>query len=454
LLNLLYRILTALVGTLGILLAIRMWIDPSQLGAQLGLVVENAKGLATIRADIAGFFGVAGLLTLAAALRQNQKLLLAPALLIAMALLGRVFSLISGDLSTEAIAPMAIELGLLVLFYLAGNHWRSHPPLGHKRATGDRISPADEKPRPMQMILQPRDGSGAADRSAELGLSHMRTDQLVRLARDMFDAPMIWIDVLERPEGTAAPTLIATNDAKTDALFARHALVEGPPYIRFYVCQPIRHLSDQRYLVLCMADTIPRSFDSNLISKLSDLAKVAPGDLQSDKYTMIDLKTGLPNRHGAIWFGNLLLPLSARLSFPVVMMAVSFVQSPDHDAGDNSLQTMVEIDQLVQLLTATFRDADMIARLNEGCFGVLLANCTPIRSLGAATRLGDAVSAHNLAHADKRAIHFHLEVIDFDTKRHGSMTSLIEEAEAKLVSINEQRIETSVTKDDGWPATG
>ena len=113
------RGLIGLIGVLGLLMALRIWMAPAAAAGKLGLVGQGALGEATLRADVAGFFGVAGGLALYAAIRNRASLLTAPLLLIGAALAGRIVTLAASGPAPEAIPPMVVE-AVLVLILGAG----------------------------------------------------------------------------------------------------------------------------------------------------------------------------------------------------------------------------------------------------------------------------------------------------------------------------------------------
>jgi hypothetical protein len=114
--QLIARIVVGLVGLLSILLAARFFQNPAVPAALLGVTSVGELGTATLRSDFGGFFGVCGILALAAAIRNSAALLTAPLLAIAIALTGRIVSYaLDGGGSTVA-QPMLVELTLLVVF--------------------------------------------------------------------------------------------------------------------------------------------------------------------------------------------------------------------------------------------------------------------------------------------------------------------------------------------------
>lgn len=112
------RGLIGLVGVLGLLLALQLWLNPAGPAAKLGLAVTGPLGLATIRADLGGFFAGAGLLALMAAVHSHARLLTAPLLLISLALAGRIVTLVLNGLTPDMVQPMVIEAVLLVILSL------------------------------------------------------------------------------------------------------------------------------------------------------------------------------------------------------------------------------------------------------------------------------------------------------------------------------------------------
>lgn len=118
----LLRLLVALAGALGLLIAARMWMDPARVGAMMGLSGDGPLGAATLRADVGGFFAAAGALALAAAVRNDRRLLTAPVLMIALALSGRCVATAAAGVDARAVPSIIIELALVILFALG--RWR------------------------------------------------------------------------------------------------------------------------------------------------------------------------------------------------------------------------------------------------------------------------------------------------------------------------------------------
>lgn len=118
------RVIIGVAGVLGLLVAVRLWMAPAELAGQLGVSASGSLGLATIRADMGGFFAAGGVFALAAAIKARGGLLLPSVVLIGLALVGRVVAVAMNGFAPEMGPPMAVEAVLLVLF-VAG--WRMLP---------------------------------------------------------------------------------------------------------------------------------------------------------------------------------------------------------------------------------------------------------------------------------------------------------------------------------------
>ncbi len=120
--QLVLRALVGIAGLLGLLVAARIWMAPADVAGQLGVAAASPLGLATIRAEMGGFFGAGGLFALAAAIKSRGGMLLPSVVLIGLALTGRLIAVAMNGYAPEMGPPMAIEAVLLVLF-VAGWKW-------------------------------------------------------------------------------------------------------------------------------------------------------------------------------------------------------------------------------------------------------------------------------------------------------------------------------------------
>jgi hypothetical protein len=113
------RALVGVIGVLALLVAARLWIGPEAPAAALGLKADGPLGLATLRADVGGFFAAGGLFALAGAIRGEGRLLTPPAVLLGLALVGRLVTVAVDGYAAPMLPPMIIEFVLVAILLIA-----------------------------------------------------------------------------------------------------------------------------------------------------------------------------------------------------------------------------------------------------------------------------------------------------------------------------------------------
>lgn len=101
-------------------------VDPVNSGATFGLTASGADGLSTMRADMTAFFVVAATCMLFGAWRRNGDVLLVPAGLFGIALLGRIVSVAADGTEPGFWLPMAVE-AITVVVLLVASRALPHP---------------------------------------------------------------------------------------------------------------------------------------------------------------------------------------------------------------------------------------------------------------------------------------------------------------------------------------
>lgn len=115
-LRLLPRLLIGALGAFAIFGALRIWIDPTLPAVTLGLSPVGGLGLASLRADVGGFFGGMGVFALAAAIRDDRRLVTVPLVLVGLALAGRLITAGLEGLAPDMLLPIVVEAALATLF--------------------------------------------------------------------------------------------------------------------------------------------------------------------------------------------------------------------------------------------------------------------------------------------------------------------------------------------------
>lgn len=122
--NMIVRVLVALVGVFGLVMGLRFLTAPMAVAQQFAIVPEGILGMATLRADFTSFFGGAGAIALYGAWRQRAEPLLVPMLLFALAIMGRAVSLMLDGAVDAAYPPMIVEAVMIAILYAGYRQFR------------------------------------------------------------------------------------------------------------------------------------------------------------------------------------------------------------------------------------------------------------------------------------------------------------------------------------------
>lgn len=106
-------------GLLFLFMGFGFLLDPVASGTDFGLTASGAQGLATMRADMTAFFVVGAVCMMVGAWRRNGDLLLVPAGLFGLALLGRCVGLMVDGPWDGYWMPMLVEGAMVILLLIA-----------------------------------------------------------------------------------------------------------------------------------------------------------------------------------------------------------------------------------------------------------------------------------------------------------------------------------------------
>lgn len=123
------RLLIAVLAMLLLSLGGSLLFDTSAAMAKVGLTTSAEMGLGTLRADVAGFFLVAGMLCIWGAATLNRNVLWPVQLLMVFALLGRLVTLLVDGAGAAGIPQMGVELAVIGLLQWARTSWPSSPTI-------------------------------------------------------------------------------------------------------------------------------------------------------------------------------------------------------------------------------------------------------------------------------------------------------------------------------------
>ena len=130
--NLVLRFVLVAGGLFFALMGIGFLLNPAVSAVSFGLEAADAAGLAALRADMTAFFVVAGGSMIWGGWRRNGDVLLVPAALFAIALLGRIVSMMADGTVEGFWLPMLVE-AVTTTLCLVGSRVLPHRDLAEIR---------------------------------------------------------------------------------------------------------------------------------------------------------------------------------------------------------------------------------------------------------------------------------------------------------------------------------
>lgn len=155
--------------------------------------------------------------------------------------------------------------------------------------------------------------------------------------------------------------------------------------------------------------------------------------------SLTDDLTGLNNRRGFMILANGLLKFARRAKHPLCLMYIdmdalkSINDTYGHAAGDTALT------HFAHLLTKTFRESDVIARMGGDEFAVLTIDATEGNLKGIQSRLQSNVDTHNLESARGYNLSFSLGIIRVDLETTVTVEALLAQADEAMYVHKKKR---------------
>lgn len=201
---------------------------------------------------------------------------------------------------------------------------------------------------------------------------------------------------------------LVVSDATTHPL-VRDNLAVSDLGVMAYAGVPLRTTRGENLGALCAIDRVPVAWTPQQLSLLEDLAAVAVAEIElratvkalhaaRERLTEEaerDLLTGLINRRGFAARLRQQLALSQRTAMPFSIMAISLDDFRHinarfgHEAGDHALIDMGA------LLSSVIRDVDVVSRVGDDEFVLLLAGAGPHEVTVVRSRVHVALQALN-----------------------------------------------------------
>lgn len=215
------------------------------------------------------------------------------------------------------------------------------------------------------------------------------------------------------------PRGLIVEDTEADELFRHHEVAADQ---RFYAGHRLETSEGEYAGTLCLLDAKPRTLTAVERDIFADLAETVQIELERLTLDTVDEVTALPNRRGFLFTAGRTLALRDRGGQPVSLVTLELRTASGSRglAGRDSVRR-----EFARILTDCFRDSDVIARLDEDEFCVLLSPNASNDVDVPLGRLEQAVERWNRSDNGVNCIGYRHHVLEFDSEEDGDLQGLL-----------------------------
>lgn len=159
--------------------------------------------------------------------------------------------------------------------------------------------------------------------------------------------------------------------------------------------------------------------------RLRQLARQAEDELVAVQMASLDPQTLLPNRHGFQALAALGLQACAQLGRPATLLYFELEDGAPLDGGFGPSAEARALKTFADVLRIAFRESDVIGRLAEQGFGVLLVGSDAVRIATVVQRLEVILSQHSAALRLADGIGFRVKQREFELASSSTIASLL-----------------------------
>lgn len=219
--------------------------------------------------------------------------------------------------------------------------------------------------------------------------------------------------------------VLVVNDTHIDERFSDNPLVTEDPSIRFYAGYPLSAPNGQKIGTLCIIDSEAREMPEEDLQLLRELGQMVEEELAVASVVNCDPTTGLANRAGFISTASHLIALCERHDLPVTLMEfelpnLALIRSALGKEGEVRAVT-----ELAQLLQANLRGSDIVGRVSDDSFLVLLTGTDQSNVIVARNRILEMLNQRNASMAATFELEVAAHSLCFDRDKHEDIESLM-----------------------------
>ncbi len=168
--------------------------------------------------------------------------------------------------------------------------------------------------------------------------------------------------------------------------------------------------------------------------------------LDSEQKKLIDTFTGLYNRDGFVILTEHNMRLAVRNKSKVLMLYVKIERLKQlHDKLGYQARDMAIL-ETSKLMTSSFRDSDIIARVNEDTFLIFLVGCTKENTGGVISHFQNMYDAYNAKGNKKHRAQIRYCIVDYSPQFNYKFDNIIAHAEDLLLLQTDTSMTGSAVK--------
>lgn len=275
-----------------------------------------------------------------------------------------------------------------------------------------------------------------------------RFDRVTRLARRIFGTPIALVSLVDsdrqwfksRQGLTASETPrevsfcghailddkpLVVADTRLDERFVANPLVTADPGIRFYAGCPLSAPDGRKVGTLCVIDAEKREMNEDDLRLLRELGRMVEEEFAVASVLNCDPITGLSNFSGFIQVAAHMFALCERTDLPVTLLQFKL---PNLDLIRNALGedgADRAVTEVAQLLLANLRESDVIGRVTNDTFLVLLTGTDEASVVVARDRILAMLDTRNAMNDASFELEVNATSLSYDRGIHDSIETLV-----------------------------
>jgi len=228
--------------------------------------------------------------------------------------------------------------------------------------------------------------------------------------------------------------VFVVEDAVADKRFFDNPLVTGDPRIRFYAGYPLSAPDGSNVGTLCVIGREPRKMTPEDLRLLRELGRSIEHEMVALSRATIDATTSLSNLRGFEAMAQHAMSLCQRLDHPITFLHLQLKNLGEISALDGLNNTKSALVEFSQMLLVAFRNSDVIGRIGEHEFGVMLTGTAERDARQPIRRLEEMLRDYNSQPGHSLPLDVNMAAVRYDPVHHRSVADLLAAAAQEAVT--------------------